>query len=661
MGLAIKLGYRPEIDGLRAVAVLSVVAFHYGAPIRGGFTGVDVFFVISGFLITQILSAEIVSGTFSVLGFYDRRMRRILPALLVMLAATLLAGALLLFPGDYTALATSGAYASLGASNFFFLYNTGYFDQVAELMPLLHTWSLAVEEQFYLIWPVLLFALVAGRSRTVIAAILGTGVLACCIGSIVYFRFDPKAAFYLPLPRAWELGLGALLAFLPPLSYRAGEIATTAGLALIGFGFFKISPQNFPGAAALYPCVGAALVLWPNAEKTPVSRTLGLLAPIGLISYSLYLWHWPIWVFYRFYINNGTPGALRAMMLVIVSIAVATLSYRYVEQPFRKRRWPAARTVSIGFAGIAVVFCLSIYVQRSDGLPQRLPADAQIMRSLDAMWEWPCKTAPIKGIAGDFCVFGAPWESAKQKTMIWGDSHAEHFAPIVDAINADPGRAFLVFAGCSAVLGGKLLITFEGSPQQIERCKEMQPAGLKILKEDPAINQVVITSNWLDLPVRIGKGDAAGGLAAMHDELTRIITESATPGRRFFLMGTVPEIPRTVVECAHTKSSALLRAPCDAAVRSADAMVVKKKTEPIDDMLKELARKLPEVTAVIPAERLCRDDECAVYLDGEFLYRDIGHIRRNLRLQTKKDFAEKIGLTAALTNPPPAQTGVRTP
>jgi SGNH domain (fused to AT3 domains) len=123
----------------------------------------------------------------------------------------------------------------------------------------------------------------------------------------------------------------------------------------------------------------------------------------------------------------------------------------------------------------------------------------------------------------------------------------------------------------------------------------------------------------------------------------------------------VPEIPRTVVECAHTKSSALLRAPCDAAVRSADAMAVKKKTEPIDDMLKELARKLPDVTAVIPAERLCRDDECAVYLDGEFLYRDIGHIRRNLRLQTKKDFAEKIGLTAALTNLPPAQIGVRTP
>ena len=650
MGLATKLGYRPEIDGLRAIAVLSVLAFHYGAPIRGGFTGVDVFFVISGFLITQILAAEIVAGKFSVLGFYDRRMRRILPALLVMLAAALAAGGLLLFPGDYAALATSGAYASFGASNFFFLYNTGYFDQVAELMPLLHTWSLAVEEQFYLIWPVLLFALVAGRSRGFIAAILAAGVAVCCVGSIVYFQFDPKAAFYLPLPRAWELGLGALLAFLPPLPRLAGEIATTAGLALIGFGFVVISPLNFPSASALYPCVGAALVLWPTAENTNASRVLGLLAPIGLISYSLYLWHWPVWVFYRFYINNGTPSTRGAIVLTIASIIVATLSYRYVEQPFRKRRWTAARTVAIGFACIAVLFGASIFVQRADGLPQRLPAEAQAMRSRDVMWEWPCSEMTIKGIAGSFCTFGAPWETAKRKTMIWGDSHALHFSPIIDAINTDPERSFLVFAGCSAVLGGKLLISFMGGPQQIERCKEMQPAGLKVLQDDPAINQVILTSNWLDLPVRIGKGDANGGLEAMRGELTRIITESSAQGREFFLIGTVPEIPLTVVECAHTKSSKLIRASCVAAVVSSDAVEAMQKSAPIDEMFRGLAKTLPHVATVIPAEQLCKNDSCEVYLDGEFVYLDIGHIRRNLRLQTRKDFADRIGLTAALSS-----------
>lgn len=657
MGLPNKIGYRADIDGLRAIAVLSVLAFHYGAPLRGGFTGVDVFFVISGFLITQILASEIANGSFSVLGFYNRRARRILPALLTMLAVSLAAGALLLFPGDYVALAGSGAGAAFGASNFFFLYHTGYFDQVAELMPLLHTWSLAVEEQFYLVWPALLFWLVAGRSRASVAWIQGAGVLVCCVGSVAYFYVDPKAAFYLPLPRAWELGLGALLVFLPPLGRRIGEAATSIGLVLMGVGFAVVSPANFPGAAALYPCVGAALVIWPT-EESNARRFLGKLAPIGLISYSLYLWHWPIWVYFRFYINNGVPSPLQGVVLTVASIFVATLSYRYVEQPFRRRQWSAWRTVSVAFAAMAAVFLASIYVESAEGLPERLPAEAQALRSLDVMWDWPCDEIALKGVSGSFCVFGAPWEGAKRKTMIWGDSHAMHFAPIIDAINTHPDRSFLVFAGCSSVLGGKLLITFYGGMEQIERCKELHPAALKILKEDPAIDQVILTSNWLDLPVRIGKGDANAGLEAMRRELIDIVTEASIPGRKFFLIGTVPEIPEMVVECAHTKSAGLLRAPCAAAVRSSDAMTVMQKSAPIDNMFKQLAAVLPTVTTVIPAERLCTRGGCDVYMDSEFLYRDIGHIRRNLHLQTRKDFADRIGLSSALSARPEAMLRV---
>jgi peptidoglycan/LPS O-acetylase OafA/YrhL len=660
MGPPTKIGYRAEIDGLRAIAVLSVLAFHYGAPLRGGFTGVDVFFVISGFLITQILASEIVAGTFSVLGFYDRRVRRIVPALLVMLAVSLAVGALLLFPGDYADLASSSASAAFAFSNFFFLYHTGYFDQLAELMPLLHTWSLAVEEQFYLVWPVLLLALVVGRSRASVAAILAAGVAVCCAGSIIYFHFDPKAAFYSPLPRAWELGLGALLVFLPPLSRRISEIATVLGLVSIGVGFLVIKPTSFPGASALYPCLGAALVIWPSEENTLASRLLGFLSPIGLISYSLYLWHWPIWVFFRFYINNGIPSHLQAITLALASIVVAALSYRYVEQPFRRRRWRAPRTISVGLACIATVFFVSIYVESAEGLPQRLTAEAQAMRSLEVMWKWPCNEIAINGVTGTFCVFGAPWGSAKRKTMVWGDSHAQHFAPIIDAINADPGRSFLVFSNCSAVLGGKLLIDFYGDPRQVERCKELHPAALKILKDDPAIDQVIVTSNWLDLPVRIGNGDADAGLEAMRRELTEIITGSLLPNRKFFLIGTMPEIPRAVVECAHTKGSGVLRAPCVPALSSSEAVAAMRKSAPIDGMFKELATSLPDVTTVIPAERLCTNDGCDVYMDGEFIYRDIGHIRRNLHLQTKKDLADRIGLRAALSARPEALLGVQT-
>lgn len=308
---------------------------------------------------------------------------------------------------------------------------------------------------------------------------------------------------------------------------------------------------------------------------------------------------------------------------------------------------------------MAAVFLASIYVESAEGLPQRLPAEAQAMRSLDVMWDWPCDEIAMKGISGSFCIFGAPWEGAKRKTMIWGDSHAMHFAPIIDAINTDPGRSFLVYAGCSSVLGGKLLITFYGGMEQIERCKELHPAALKILKEDPAIDQVILTSNWLDLPVRIGKGNASAGLEAMRRELIDIVTETSTPGRRFFLIGTVPEIPETVVECAHTKSAGLLRVPCAATVRSSDAMTAMQKSAAIDNMFKQLATVLPNVTTVIPAERLCTTGGCDVYMDGEFLYRDIGHIRRNLRLQTRKDFADRIGLSSALSARPEAMLPFR--
>ena len=646
MEFSAKPGYRADIDGLRAIAVLSVLAFHYGAPIRGGFTGVDVFFVISGFLITQVLAAEIASGTFSVLSFYDRRMRRILPALLTMLAVVLLAGHLMLSPGDYVSLAKSTAAAGFGVSNFFFHSHTGYFDQAADLMPLLHTWSLAVEEQFYVVWPLLLLALAAAGSRIAVAATLAAIVLLACVGSIIYFQFDPKAAFYMALPRAWELALGALLVFLPPQRRIVGEITAVVGLVLIAIGF-SISPDKFPGEFALYPCIGAALLIWPRAQTTISGQLLGWLAPIGLISYSLYLWHWPVWVYFRIYINSGQPAAGEAVALAAVSIVLAILSYRYVEQPFRRKRWSASRTVSAGLACIMIIFCASMYVDSADGLPQRLPPQAQAMRSLEVMWEWPCQDQRIDVIPGLHCVFGSPWQTAQRKTMIWGDSHAQHFAPIFDAINADPQRSFLVFAGCSPVLGDELFLEIPDAPGYAEHCRRHHSNGAKLLKEDSSIDEVVLTSNWMELPWRI-QGHSSDGLSAMTNALTKLIKEKSAPDRRFFLMGMVPHLPSEVVECAVRDSSKLLRRPCVGTARSPDPTALKLISRPTDQMLIEVAKSLPSVVAVIPTEKICQNDACELSVDGEFLYRDTGHIRRNLSLQARKHFADRIGLTAAL-------------
>jgi peptidoglycan/LPS O-acetylase OafA/YrhL len=350
------------------------------------------------------------------------------PALLVMLAAILLAGKFLLMPGDYKSLGASAATAAFCVSNFYFLTNTGYFDQVADLMPLLHTWSLAVEEQFYLAWPLLLLMLVRGhglrRSAVMIAAlvILGFGT------SLIWFAKDSKSAFYMTIPRAWELDLGALLVFLPRLPRILAELATCIGLAVVGLGLTTFQSVYFPGLPAAIPCIGASLVIWPRQVPATAARWLGKLAPVGLISYSLYLW-----VLFRIYINGDQPNVGEALALGVVSIALAVFSYLYVERPFRKPRTQPSKSILTGSACCVLLLVASTYVYRSDGLPARISTEAFNTRSRPVMWQWDCKyTVAMPGKTPLKCVLGPPWEGAKHRAILWGDSNAEHLAAMMD-------------------------------------------------------------------------------------------------------------------------------------------------------------------------------------------------------------------------------------
>jgi len=574
-------------------------------------------------------------------------MRRILPALLSMLGICLVVGAVLLMPGEYTHLANSTAAAAFGVSNFFFRAHTGYFDQVADLMPLLHTWSLAVEEQFYVVWPLLLFVIARNCRRPVVALLLAVLVTLGCAASIYYFRIDPKSAFYMALPRAWELAIGALLVFLPPMNRVAGEIAALCGLILIWIGF-TLSPEKLSGEFALYPCIGAALIIWPRTATTTSGRVLGLLAPIGLVSYSLYLWHWPVWVFYRIYINNDVPTPREAVALGVVSLAIAVLSYLYVEQPFRKRRWRPIFTVGSGVLGMLAIFGASSYISHLGGLPQRLAPEAQSIRSLDAMRDWPCKDSLIKAIDESHCVFGAPWDSAKRKTVIWGDSHAQHISPIIEAISVDPERSYLFLGGCSAILGDGTYMTSADLPDYPQHCDRIHNVGLKLL-EDPLLDEVVIASKWPELPGRIGKGDEKAGLEAMHSALVKLIREtSSIAGRRFVVIGSEPEFSQKLIGCAHALIAKLWRASCQAMVGSSDALAEVQGSPSVDAVFTEVARHFSNVEVVFPARKLCRSGACKVELDGEFLYSDPNHVRLNLKKQTRRDFANAIGLTDVL-------------
>ncbi len=383
--------YRPDIDGLRSVAILPVVATHVGILLHGGFVGVDVFFVISGFLITKLIWGETLDGSFSIANFYLRRIVRILPALFVMIAACLVVGFFILYPIDYSDLSKSAIAALLSLSNVYFWSVAGYFTDGAKLKPLLHTWSLGVEEQFYVLFPIIL-TLLARYAKRFAVAIVALIVVASFVLSCLQLPGDPRSTFYLLPARAWELGVGALLAMYPLSIARrpvVQQVAATLGLALIAGAVLLYTDRTpFPGPAALPPVLGAALIIWAggtNAERPWVNRLLSW-APIvfiGQISYSLYLWHWPVLTVARI-VGELTPAG--KVGVVALSFVLAVLSWRFVERPFRKLRSTGhASRVFVGAAAAAVLLAAPATASiASDGFEARLsPAEARLETFLD--------------------------------------------------------------------------------------------------------------------------------------------------------------------------------------------------------------------------------------------------------------------------------------
>src|SRR6185437_11564090 len=346
--------YRADIDGLRAIAVLLVVASHlHVAHFAGGYIGVDVFFVISGYLISSNIVPQIRAGSFSLTDFYLRRIRRIFPALIVMLAATIPLAWRFLFPTEMVEYARSLLAAVFACSNTLLWSWGGYFASQNELKPLLHTWSLGVEEQFYLLFPLCLLALTRFRQQAWIKPfICALAVVSLVAASILAYR-NPHAAFFNVGLRAWELMIGAILSqrYVPSPHRRISrELATVLGLlAIVLPAILYTATSTFPGLTALPPCLGAALIIAAGENGASLPSRLLSLPPLvffGLISYSLYLWHWPVQVFYNLrHLQTCAPGSCAVPInhtaqasIFLVSTVIATLSWQYVETPFRRRK-----------------------------------------------------------------------------------------------------------------------------------------------------------------------------------------------------------------------------------------------------------------------------------------------------------------------------------
>jgi peptidoglycan/LPS O-acetylase OafA/YrhL len=382
-----RLTYRPDIDGLRAIAVIAVLGYHLGIlHLSGGFVGVDVFFVISGYLMGSLIISDAKGGKFSVAAFYARRIRRIIPALVTMLILVFILSYFYLFPSEFVRFSWSALYSALSVSNIFFLHHSGYFDALSSTQPLLHTWSLAVEEQFYVLFP--LFVVIVFRYAP---RLLNASIVLICIGSFALSAHgtfvDPDSSFYLAHTRAWELLLGTLVAnqsWTMTFPALTRNVLALLGLAMIGFAILTYNPETpFPGATALVPCLGATFIIAAGQSGMSFVGSLLSLRPvvfIGLISYSLYLWHWPIIFFQRtdsMLVSSVSPFYTR-LVVIICSLAIATLSWQFVEKPLRRqsKTTPNSKVFIGGLLGLGSSAVLALLVASANGLPGRFSAMA---------------------------------------------------------------------------------------------------------------------------------------------------------------------------------------------------------------------------------------------------------------------------------------------
>ena len=655
------MNYRADIDGLRAFAVVSVLCFHSGlAAFRGGFVGVDVFFVISGYLITGIIVSEIDAGTFSIRSFYQRRVRRIFPALVSVLAFALALGFLVLTPSDLVELAKSSLAAAFFVSNMFFWQHIGYFDTAAGQKPLLHTWSLAIEEQYYMAYPFLIAALSRFYPRFRTPAVIAGAALSFLTAVVVTY-IKPSAAFYLGPTRAWELLAGGMLALWPsPNVNRAtfNLIASPLGMGLLLIAVLFYNPLiRFPGFAALLPVLGAALIIWSGrGPPTLVHRWLSArpVVAIGKASYSLYLWHFPILAFAAYVTLHGTTP-LTNVGLCLIAVCISFASLRYVEKPFR---FPGAgaRTaplIALSLGSMAVVVAVSAWILINNGTPSRFSSELQAALRVEdersAVHHWECMSLESRIVPpSKACKLGVPGKTPH--VLLWGDSHSVVTATALEQSAQRNQAAFLFAASVDCPIGLGFEIDAATGPAFVstpayQNCGKYNEEMLQTALRQVNISTIVLSSRWTnwrvgapsspgeahyDIRLRGPQGvarDTSGNGAIFARGLEQLVAKLEAAGKSVWIVGPVPEPFVSVPKALFVKALGIDSTSLDitrAEFEGRNAFVL--------DLFKHIAAAYP-VHFVRPADTLCDANRCPVDENGAPLYFDNNHL--SLRAVTK--------------------------
>jgi peptidoglycan/LPS O-acetylase OafA/YrhL len=650
------LAYRADIDGLRAIAILSVLIFHaFPSWLPGGFIGVDIFFVISGYLISSIIFNSLHGGKFSFSDFYARRIRRIFPPLLLVILVFLVAGWHVLLPDEYAQLAKHSL-AGLGfMANFVFWLESGYFDNAAELKPLLHLWSLGIEEQFYIVWPAL--AVFAWKRGWTIGRFMLLLAVFSLLASIFLTRPDPVASFFLPLTRAWELLAGACLAWLV-FNHRlnwcvtnpaAGNLLSVFGFGLLLAGFGLINTKSmFPGAWALLPVMGAMLLI-AAGPGTLINRYFlarPLMVWIGLISFPLYLWHWPLLSFARIVYPEQSQSSIVIGAILALTFLFAWFSYRFIEMPIRRHGGRKAVILLLLFASVLAVAAANIF--NRDGLLFRFKG-GQLQNEAVAL-EWPNELKSTQDCSAVFKKHGLTGlclvadVERPANAMIIGDSHANYYFWALRDVLLQQNLNLLQIASaaCMGVRGSDLFEDgkFLGCPQHID-------TAMEYALENPVVHTVFIAGRWAAYISgrefrdwhtgnrdehqvvwfdREGKQSPYIGAAAIEHGLDETLSALEAKGKKVVFLYSVPELDFNARLCLTWAPNQFVRRSAPYPDCAVDLDMIEKRNLEFRHVIDDVLKRHPQVGVLDPQTLMCDDEHCYGRQDDLLLYRDDDHL-----------------------------------
>lgn len=626
--------YRADIEGLRALAVALVIFYHYGFPgIPGGFIGVDVFFVISGFVITLLLKRQFTADTFQFRDFYARRIRRLVPVFLLISTVTFLLISPFYFKEDYYVFAKSWLASLVGLSNFYYFDELSqYFSVEAQSMPLLHTWSLAVEEQFYLIWPATLYlAYRFWRGRNGVWAF---GVLLICAFALSVYvtQLDAKAAFYLLPARIYELMLGAGLALfghqLHRLSRYGAELVALLGVVLIiATAVLLTSAHAFPGLNALWPTLGTALVIYAGIEhrQTLVARALSLptMVFLGGISYSLYLWHWPPVALLHYQLIEMTWPIRLGLIAAVVLLS--WLSYRYVENRYRYRPWGFKKSFLIFIlAPFLVIWAIQSTIRIVDDLsfritPERRALYQMIEQNAGETHKRCFKADPVDFDKSARCLFG-PAAPGEPNAVFIGDSHATALIGFVEQLlpGTDLSLLLVTQASTAFVIGERADAFFAGDEEKVDR----NVALTDYLSGEP---MTVLLGAWWN---------AYLANPANHEHFMVTLEWLLERGHQIVVVEDVPELPSSAY--AHC----LLKSMADCSI---DAAEVNQRLEQFNRFKQSAQQRYPQIMWINPRDVICDEARCETVLNGIPLYRDESHLNHVGSTEMGRVYRERFG------------------